>query len=706
MEEIPDGYSLQYKIDNKGKWIDTDLLGVDIATEGDEENGAKTIIQFQLLNNEGVAINRFDVPIVSDGARGEITKAYSIRTSTSTIKINADTEYDPEYIYANVLRRSGEDVNVLENADPDYPLFAVLNKGSKKTYLDGSEFKESNPNMSKKLSSYDQSISTAQSNCIAIEYYLYKNTDGGWKIIDMESIPYLVDGKNAPVANLTNDVLSIVCDAEGKPEKSFTGTTTFEFYLGTNKQNLANLTVNNPQSDIYTVSANKTSGVVTVSAGTSKVIPDSTDIVITGTCSTSAGNVSLSKTLKVNKLIIGMPGKDGKSGMVIYPAGNWDSSTTYVQETDSTGKPSAAPYVAYSEKTVSGRTYPRYWVLNVPESTGERPDLNSTGDDAVWIEMEHFESVYAEILLSPNALVGSAVFSGDYMFSQNGVGNYKDFDFGTTNPYSSSSSFKPNYCVNLKTGKVWMNGGLTIFDYDGSGQLAGGAIEWNKSGGLAINNAGAVFNIDGSGQLAGGNFRWDENGIIYRRTFEMIEWRHLQDVSTNRVIQFNKGTFWNVSSKQGINFPPQTNQRNYDRWVLVSNRNSSRAEAWTDAGVSYSLPSPPLDDFVVQISQRDWSGASSLITGNFIVKTINGWVETTDIILASDFSGSVTLEWQPRSRYWVVNNSSYMYVKKISSSYYAYLINPQGGTTSEDKIVFLGEGEAPENPLAGVLYVI
>ena len=683
MEEIPDGYSLQYKIDNRGNWTDTDLDGVDIATEGDEENGAKTIVQFQLLNDEGVAINRFDVPIVSDGARGEITKAYSIRTSTSTIKINADTEYDPETIYANVLCRSGEDVNVLENADPDYPLFAVLNKGSKKTYLDGSEFKEWDPNMSKKLSSYDQSISTAQSNCIAIEYYLYKNTDGGWKIIDMESIPYLVDGKNAPVANLTNDMLSIVCNAEGKPEKSFTGTTTFEFYLGTNKQNLVNLTVNNPQSDIYTVSANKTSGVVTVSAGTSKVIPDSTDIVITGTCSTSAGNVSLSKTLKVNKLIIGMPGKDGKSGMVIYPAGNWDSSTTYVQETDSTGKPSAAPYVAYSEKTVSGRTHPRYWVLNVPESTGERPDLNSTGDDAVWIEMEHFESVYAEILLSPNALVGSAVFSGDYMFSQNGVGNYKDFDFGTTDPYSSSSSFKPNYCVNLKTGKVWMNGGLTIFDYDGSGQLAGGAIEWNKSGGLAINNAGAVFNIDGSGQLAGGNFRWDEYGRMYKRTQEFIEWRKVSDVSSGGEIQFNKGSYLDFSGN------------GMSSTTLISTTGVTAAKI----SGSYDLGTPPDSEWTFYLSSRNMMIGQPYLIGDFYIRTEEGWSKAYMITLHWNAYEPIEMTWSSSAGAWMVSNSTY-----FATAQGIYVMNPPYAPGPNDKIRYVTK--MPDVPEPGILYIL
>ena len=687
IETIPTGYKLQYSIDNSDDWTSITNIsdGFVIARKnGDKWEGAKELIQIQLIQTvDGTdeVINRFDIPVVTDGERGEITKAYSIKASTGVIKVT-DKGYEPASVYATVLCRSGEDVNVLEDASADYPLFAVYNMGGSKLYIGGGSFDENNPDMSKKLTSYDTNISTSKSGCVAIEYYLYKKTDDGYLLIDMESIPYLVDGENAPVANLTNDSLAIVCDSEGKVEESFTGTTTFELYLGTKLQELNNLQVSCAET-VYSITSSTSTGVVTVTVAKGKVIPDSTDVLITGTCNVKGINISMTKTLKINKLIIGMPGKDGKSGMVIYPAGNWDSSTTYVQETDSTGKPSAAPYVAHGDKTVSGRTYPRYWVLNTPVSTGQRPDLNSTGDDAVWIEMEHFEAVYAEILLSPNALVGSAVFSGDYMFSQNGVGNYKDFDFGTTDPYSSSSSFKPNYCVNLKTGKVWMNGGLTIFEPDGSGQLAGGAISWNKGGGLAINNAGAHFNIDGSGDLANGNFRWDEYGRMYKRSQEFIEWRKVSDISSGGEIQFNKGSYLDFSGN-GLSSTTLT---------------STTGVVAAKVSGSYNLGTPPDPEWTFHLSSRNMMIGQPYLIGDFYIRTEDGWSRAYMITLHWNSFEPIEMTWNSNKGAWMVSNSTY-----FATHQGIYVMNPPYAPGPNDKIRYVTK--MPDVPESGILYIL
>jgi hypothetical protein len=76
--------------------------------------------------------------------------------------------------------------------------------------------------------------------------------------------------------------------------------------------------------------------------------------------------------------------------------------------------------------------------------------------------MDQFESLFAKIGVINNGTFGSAVFSGDYMFSQYGIdadGNsvideesYKQFN--SADPYSELNSFKPNLCFNFKTGKV------------------------------------------------------------------------------------------------------------------------------------------------------------------------------------------------------------------------------------------------------------
>lgn len=79
--------------------------------------------------------------------------------------------------------------------------------------------------------------------------------------------------------------------------------------------------------------------------------------------------------------------------------------------------------------------------------------------------MEHFEALFAEVGVIANGLVGSAVFNGDYMFSQQGLN--QDGAFSThyegflthysngsqlTNPWDENADFTPNYCINFKTG--------------------------------------------------------------------------------------------------------------------------------------------------------------------------------------------------------------------------------------------------------------
>lgn len=66
--------------------------------------------------------------------------------------------------------------------------------------------------------------------------------------------------------------------------------------------------------------------------------------------------------------------------------------------------------------------------------------------------MDQFNAVYANIGIIDNGKFGSAVFNGDYMFSQQGSGNYQDFN--AEDPFNESNTFKPNYCVNFNTGEM------------------------------------------------------------------------------------------------------------------------------------------------------------------------------------------------------------------------------------------------------------
>lgn len=123
----------------------------------------------------------------------------------------------------------------------------------------------------------------------------------------------------------------------------------------------------------------------------------------------------------------GTNGKDGRDGRIVYPAGIYDATVTY------TATDTKAPYVLYGDT---------HYVMNVTTSwtgsqnEGKTPadDYEQYGEHATWIPMERFEAIYTKLLIANNGTIGSFVFNGDYMFSQQGVDylynevdNYEDF---------------------------------------------------------------------------------------------------------------------------------------------------------------------------------------------------------------------------------------------------------------------------------------
>lgn len=123
----------------------------------------------------------------------------------------------------------------------------------------------------------------------------------------------------------------------------------------------------------------------------------------------------------------GTDGKDGRDGRIVYPAGIYDATVTY------TATDTKAPYVLYGET---------HYVMNVTTSwtgsqnEGKTPadDYGQYGEHATWIPMEKFEAIYTKLLIANNGTIGSFVFNGDCMFSQQGVDylynevdNYEDF---------------------------------------------------------------------------------------------------------------------------------------------------------------------------------------------------------------------------------------------------------------------------------------
>ena len=155
----------------------------------------------------------------------------------------------------------------------------------------------------------------------------------------------------------------------------------------------------------------------------------------------------------------GETGESGKLGKVVYPAGEFKPNTLYKSTDTST------PYVIYNNK---------YYVLIANEFNSSRtPDISS----AYWEEFQSFEAIYAKIGIIENGTIGSAVYSGDFMFSQQGIGedgntSYDFHLFNATDPFNIYNDFIPNICINFKSGQMWVNGGNISFK-NGSMNLTG-----------------------------------------------------------------------------------------------------------------------------------------------------------------------------------------------------------------------------------------
>lgn len=145
----------------------------------------------------------------------------------------------------------------------------------------------------------------------------------------------------------------------------------------------------------------------------------------------------------------GLPGSDGHN-QIIYPQGIYDSTKSYVSDEYK------APYVY---DPADGNFY----VLNYEgpwkgtDQVYSTPSESYTNNQRYWIRFEGYEAIYTKIGIIANGLIGSAVFNGNYMFSQQGV----DANGVTTTAYENfgTDNFTPNYQVNFATGDVTMNKG-------------------------------------------------------------------------------------------------------------------------------------------------------------------------------------------------------------------------------------------------------
>ena len=175
----------------------------------------------------------------------------------------------------------------------------------------------------------------------------------------------------------------------------------------------------------------------------------------TGTLETG----SWSEPIRLNG-INGLPGPQGKKGQVVYPAGVYGNTVSY------TTTETKAPYV-YDPSDGN------FYVLNAimtwlgTEQNNRTPSQDyATNGGKYWLKFEAFEAVYAKIGIIANGLIGSAVFNGDYMFSQQGI----DESGTATTAYEDfgTEAFTSNIELNFKTGAGHLGAGQVTFEEDGS----------------------------------------------------------------------------------------------------------------------------------------------------------------------------------------------------------------------------------------------
>lgn len=157
----------------------------------------------------------------------------------------------------------------------------------------------------------------------------------------------------------------------------------------------------------------------------------------------------------------GTPGAPGSKGQIIYPEGIYSTTVTYICDENK------APYVYDSGDA-------NYYVLNKVGTwlgTAYNNQTPSTDTSGSWIKLEAFEALFTKIGIISNGLIGSAVFTGDWMFSQQGLDangqvstNYESFD--PTNP--TAGLFTPNIAFNFETGEGFLAAGKIKFDASGN----------------------------------------------------------------------------------------------------------------------------------------------------------------------------------------------------------------------------------------------
>ena len=229
----------------------------------------------------------------------------------------------------------------------------------------------------------------------------------------------------------------------------------------------------------------------------------------------------------------GAPGIDGRDGLMVYPAGYFDATTTYRATSET------APVVKYGENYYVLKRGTTYSAASMPTNRkNPAGDVAYGGADTRWQVFDKFNAIFADILMADFAKLSSAVFYGDWMISQQGKRNGST---STEYQYFKDGSFVPNFAVNFRTGEMQAYGckiqggeigiGNNKFRIDENGLSYGDVCSWALNTGSKMLLSPQIFRLQNQdedipnafcrvafGQQAdpAGNYKFGTVGYIYR----------------------------------------------------------------------------------------------------------------------------------------------------------------------------------------------
>lgn len=157
----------------------------------------------------------------------------------------------------------------------------------------------------------------------------------------------------------------------------------------------------------------------------------------------------------------GSPGSTGPSGPLPYPCGSYDSTVSYTRDAFK------CPVV------VLDSIY--YGMKKTGTVKGVNPKTDVANNGGNWEVFDMFKWLMSEVAFINFGKLASAIFYGQYMFSQYGIdadgsavttaSGYKDFNY--SDPMNAGNAFRPNILFDFLNGKSWLkdadiDGSLTI----------------------------------------------------------------------------------------------------------------------------------------------------------------------------------------------------------------------------------------------------